>query len=415
MNDTVLNLEGVSKRFRRGAAHDTLSEWVMSMGRRLIGRDAPVDRDDAFWALDDVSFDAARGEAIGLIGPNGAGKSTALKLIARILRPEKGSIEAHGRLTALIEVGAGFHGDLTGRENIYMNASILGMRTAEIASKLDAIIEFSGIAPFIDTPVKRYSSGMQARLGFSVAAHVEPDILIVDEVLSVGDVLFRQRCINRMRELVDGGALLLFVTHQLEQMQSFCSRAIVLDKGRKIFDGGPGSAVAEYITALKAQEGFMAGSDGDRYARITTFRIRDASGRDVSVFAPDQSLALEVNYELDQPVPRLVVEVDVRRDIDTYLVNFSSVRDGVTYDAPAGVGGATLRLPSLPLAGGQYFWRAILRDADTGGVIADTDYRYSTVVEDGGLSTGILCLPHTWMADANAGQETVGEPVGAAL
>lgn len=396
MSDVVLRLEGVSKRFRRGPAHDTLSEWVGSLGRRLVGRGPRGVRHDEFWALDGVSFDASGGEAIGLIGPNGAGKSTALKLIAGILRAEKGTIHARGRLTALIEIGAGFHGDLTGRENIYMNASILGMRRAEIERKMDAIVHFSGIESFIDTPVKRYSTGMQARLGFSVAAHVEPDILIVDEVLSVGDVMFRQRCVDRMRELVDQGSLLLFVTHQLEQMQSFCSRAIVLDRGRLIFDGTPSSAVAKYIIALRHHEGFMRTSSGERYARITDLHIRDETGRERLVAGAGQRMDVEVCYELDRRVPRLAVEVDVRRDIDTCLVNFSSIRDEKTFDARAGAGKTVLSLPSLPLAGGQYFWRAILRDADTGGVIADTDFRYSSVVEDGGLPTGIMCLPHTW-------------------
>ncbi len=366
MPNALLKLEGVSKRFRRGIGHDTLVDLIAAGVRRLLGRTGGGRDDESFWALQDLSFEVSPGEAVGLIGPNGAGKSTALKLIAGIMRPERGRVQRRGRLTALIEIGAGFHGDLTGRENVYMNASILGMRKAEIDRKFDAIVAFSGVEQFIDTPVKRYSSGMQARLGFSVAAHVEPDILIVDEVLSVGDVLFRQRCIQRMRELVHNGTLLLFVTHHLNQMQAFCSRGIVLDEGRMIFNGDTAGAAARYISALKHGEGFMRYNPDQRYARITGFCIRNARGQEVLVTGTREPLEVEVSYRLDRPVPRLVVDVDARRELDSLLLNFTSIRDQVTFDAAPGEGRVTLSLPSLPLAGGQYFWRASLRDADTG-------------------------------------------------
>jgi ABC-type polysaccharide/polyol phosphate transport system ATPase subunit len=396
MGHCLLQLNGVSKRFVRGCAHDTLVDLVSAGVRTLLGRKRPPAPDDAFWALDDVSFEVQPGQAVGLIGPNGAGKSTALKIITGIMRPDVGHIVKRGRVTAIIEIGAGFHGDLTGRENIYMNAAILGMRTAEIEQKLDAIIDFSGIETFIDTPLKRYSSGMQARLGFAVAAHVEPDVLLVDEVLSVGDVVFRQKCIQRMREIVKNGAILLFVTHQLDQMQSFCSRGIVLDRGRLIYDGQTGPAVAKYIESLKDKEGFLDQCQSERIACVTGFSVVNTDRQDVLTTHAHDPITLRVEFNLAKPLRELVVEVDVRRDIGNTLANFSSVRDETTFDAPAGNSVVDLSLPSLPLAGGQHFWRVILRDAISGQVIADTDYRYSTFVEDDGRATGILCIPHQW-------------------
>ncbi|NOS99181.1 MAG: ATP-binding cassette domain-containing protein [Phycisphaerales bacterium] len=402
----LLQLTGVSKRFRRGAAHDRLGELILSGCRRILGRQRrrPV---DSFWAVDDLSFEARPGEAVGLIGPNGAGKSTALKLIARILRPDRGRVDVRGRLTALIEISAGFHGDLTGRENIYMNASILGMRKAEIERKLDAIIDFSGVEPFIDTPVKRYSAGMQARLGFSVAAHVDPDVLLVDEVLAVGDVLFRQRCIGRMRELVAGGAVLLFVTHNLEQMQSFCSRAVVLDRGRAVFDGLPNSAVAHYFDALRAQLPADTSSNDPSADAVVALVVKSVEGCAASVVSSEDPIEIDVVLRAARVYRRLAIEIDIRRELGSCLANFSSIRDDQTFAVPSGRSCVTLSLPSLPLGGGAYVLSALLRDAESGRVIADSGFRYQLFVEDGGRPTGILCLPHEWCyTDANALRES---------
>ncbi len=397
MANGCIELQNVSKSFRKGAAHDTLRDLIGSGFRRLTGRARPSD-ESAFAALHDVTFDTKPGEAVGLIGANGAGKSTALKLISRIMRPDSGVISTRGRLTALIEIGAGFHGDLTGRENIYMNASVLGMRKPEIDAKLDAIVAFSGVEAFLDTPVKRYSSGMQARLGFSVAAHVDPDVLLVDEVLSVGDVLFRQRCVDHMRRLVDNGTSLLFVTHHLEQMQAFCSRAVVLDHGRLVYDGNTTDAVARYIAALKNDEPSKSFDASKQAARVTGMVFRDGTNSETLTTHAHDALDVDVHFQLQRDTPDLVVEVDVRRDVGSRLANFSSIRDGVTFQAQAGLGHATLRLPALPLLGGQYFFRAILRDPNSGQMIADSDYRYSLFVEDNDKGTGILCLPHSWQA-----------------
>src|SRR2546425_159987 len=235
MVDNVLDVEGVFKKFRRGELHSSLRDLMPALTQRLMRHERPQRREQKeFWALQDVSFSIPRGEAFGIIGANGAGKSTILKLLSGIMRPTMGRIHVNGRLSALIEVSAGFHPDFTGRENIYLNGAILGMTRAEIRQRFDAIVAFSELEEFLDTPVKRYSSGMFARLGFSVAAHVQPDLLIVDEVLSVGDYLFQQKCLERMQEIMTGGATVIFVSHNLRAVSTLCTRSLLLDRGRVV-------------------------------------------------------------------------------------------------------------------------------------------------------------------------------------
>jgi lipopolysaccharide transport system ATP-binding protein len=272
--ETVLAMEGVSKRFRRGEIHDSLRDLIPSLARRITGRrssDALAAKE--FWALQDVSFDVQRGEALGIVGSNGAGKSTILKLLSGIMRPTHGSLTVNGRLSALIEVGAGFHQDLTGRENVFLNGAILGMTKDEIRRKFDAIVDFAGLSAFIDTPVKRYSSGMYARLGFAIAAHVEPDLLIVDEVLSVGDYIFQQKCLDRMREILGSGTTVLFVSHNLHAVSELCGRSILLEKGRLTASGKTDDVIRQYIGRAQAQRS----SEADA-VQIRNVTIRNAVG-----------------------------------------------------------------------------------------------------------------------------------------
>ncbi len=248
MNDYALEVEAVSKRFNRGERNTSLRDSVPALARRLLGR-APVEaaRQKAFWALDDVSFQVKRGEAFGIIGGNGAGKSTILKLLTGIMQPTKGRIRTRGRVSALIEVGAGFHRDLTGRENVFMNGAILGLTRQEIQKRFDAIVAFSGLEDFIDTPVKRYSSGMFARLGFSVAAHVDPDVLLVDEVLSVGDYVFQRKCIERMGAVIASGVTIVFVSHNLRELANLCPRSLLLEKGKVQVIGDTEDVIRTYF------------------------------------------------------------------------------------------------------------------------------------------------------------------------
>lgn len=209
--------------------------------------------DSIFWALRDVSFDVQEGEVLGIIGHNGAGKSTLLKILSRITEPSTGEVHIHGRIAALLEVGTGFHPELTGRENIYMNGTILGMRKKEIDQKLDEIVDFSGVEKHLDTPVKFYSSGMRVRLGFSVAAHLEPEILIIDEVLSVGDAEFQRKCLGKMEDVSRSGRTVLFVSHNLDSVKSLCANALLLNSGRLVLSGSSGDVVNQYLTEVGAK------------------------------------------------------------------------------------------------------------------------------------------------------------------
>jgi lipopolysaccharide transport system ATP-binding protein len=249
----------VSKKFRRGELHGSLRDFVPNLVSGLIREGTDALRAEEFWALRDIDFEIQQGEAFGIVGNNGAGKSTLLKLLSRVIVPTSGSIEVRGRLSALIEVGAGFHPDLTGRENVFLNGAILGMSRAEINGKLDEIISFAGLQEFIETPVKRYSSGMYARLGFAVAAHVNPEVLIVDEALSVWDWSFQRKCEERMKSLISGGATVVFVSHNLGAVSSLCDRCALLERGALLKIGPTEEVVETYLTGqLKRQSAATA-------------------------------------------------------------------------------------------------------------------------------------------------------------
>ena len=252
-NPVALRMEHVYKKFQRGERHDSLRDLIPALARRAFSKVAMVPelKEQEFWALRDINFEIGKGEAVGIIGHNGAGKSTMLKHLSGIMKPTRGKIEVNGRLSALIEVGAGFHQDLTGRENVFLNGVILGMSRAEIRSKFDEIVEFSGLQDFIDTPVKRYSSGMFARLGFSVAVHMEPDILIIDEVLSVGDFVFQSKGVEKMRAVLKSGATVIFVSHNLRAVADLCDRALLMKKGQLVEDGPTSHVIHTYMEQAK--------------------------------------------------------------------------------------------------------------------------------------------------------------------
>src|ERR671919_1077671 len=257
MSNIAIRVDGLSKRYKIGLAtrrHDTLRDQItdglLSIFRSNGHSSTPgVQRSassDTIWALKDISFEIKHGEVVGFIGRNGAGKSTLLKVLSRITEPTSGRAEIYGRIGSLLEVGTGFHGELTGRENVYLNGAILGMKKSEIDKKFDEMVAFSEVEQFIDTPVKRYSSGMQVRLAFAVAAHLEPEILIVDEVLAVGDAEFQRKCLGKMHDVTRQGRTIIFVSHNISAVRSLCDRAIWLEKGRLLFDGDTDEAVERY-------------------------------------------------------------------------------------------------------------------------------------------------------------------------
>lgn len=278
MNDIVLESIGVSKKFRKGELYDTLRDLIPALVGRTFRNARGELREREFWALKDVCFEVRKGEALGIIGHNGAGKSTLLKLLCGIMKPTQGVLKVNGKLSALIEVGAGFHPDLTGRENIFLNGIILGMSRQEIRRKFDEIVNFSGLDDFIDTPVKRYSSGMYARLGFSVAAHVDPEILLVDEVLSVGDWTFQRRCAEKMEQLMKSGATIVFVSHNLRAVASLCDRCVLLDRGQVIKTGLSEEVIRFYLDS-SSEVANEKSKDGISISNITVLKGLDEEVR----------------------------------------------------------------------------------------------------------------------------------------
>lgn len=324
MSEHSLRLNHVFKRFRRGERHDSLRDLIPSLVKRAVRRDSErALAPEEFWVLNDVSFELAKGETLGIIGHNGAGKSTMLKHLSGIMEPTRGTIEVNGRLSALIEVGAGFHPDLTGRENVFLNGVILGMTRAEIKRKFDEIVEFAGLEEFIDTPVKRYSSGMFARLGFSVAAHLEPDILVIDEVLSVGDFAFQRKGLEKMRAIAKSGATVIFVSHNLQAVAEFCQRGILLERGRVIADGPTDQVVRRYLDTAVSHE--ARSSRGP--VRVASTTISGTDGQTGS-FAAGQSARITVAIEAMVATQKVAVVIDVFNTEFYEVFNTSSERLG---------------------------------------------------------------------------------------
>jgi lipopolysaccharide transport system ATP-binding protein len=319
MSQSVVLFDRVWKKFGRGERHSSLRDLIPATAKRLFTKAPPIDQLQTreFWALKDVAFEVKPGEALGIIGPNGAGKSTTLKLLTRIMRPTKGTCSIKGRVGALIEVAAGFHPELTGRENIFLQGAIMGMKRADIMRRLDDIIEFSGIRDFIETPVKRYSSGMNARLGFSIAANLNPDVLVIDEVLAVGDMAFQQRCIERMQEFRRSGVAIVFVSHNLQAVSTLCQRAIFLASSVKA-DGAPDDVIRAYVNSASAAAEDAAENDD---VRITGSRLVDLSGNPLTgPIPPGQPLCLKSSYAPRVTAEDVTFELMMYRSTDNLLV-----------------------------------------------------------------------------------------------
>ena len=321
---------------------------------------------DWVYALKDVSFEVKRGEVLGIIGRNGAGKSTLLKILSRVTTQSSGQIKVKGRIASLLEVGTGFHPELTGRENIFLNGAILGMRKAEIARKFDEIVEFSGCARYIDTPVKRYSSGMYVRLAFAVAAHLEPEILIVDEVLAVGDAEFQKKCLGKMKDVAGHGRTILFVSHNMAAIQHLCSRAILLQNGKLTLDTNTDKAVESYLLEMSAPS-----SDGahiksfDGTFSITHTILRDASGEEKSSFKPGEEMVVEVHYNAQSPIELPYFWVGIA-NAHGGLLGASMLLDGFRPRKLEGKGYIRARFPNLQLfPQSAYFVRAGMRYKDS--------------------------------------------------
>jgi lipopolysaccharide transport system ATP-binding protein len=316
----AIEADGLSKRYRLGefeAAYGTLRESLVHAGRRLTGKEHRSNTQE-LWALDDVSFRVNEGEVLGVIGKNGAGKSTLLKVLTRITTPTTGRVEIRGRVGSLLEVGTGFHPELTGRENIYLNGAILGMKRREIQQKLPDMVEFSGVEGFLDTPVKRYSSGMYVRLAFSVAAHLEPEILLVDEVLAVGDAEFQRRCLGRMEDFGANGRTVLFVSHNMQAIAQLCDRAILMESGRIAEDGRSEHVVARYLQtsagAGSSRTWDLDSAPGDELARLLSVRVVDRRGETVDYADVRDPVGIELRFRVLEDGPPVVPKIKLVAD-----------------------------------------------------------------------------------------------------
>jgi ABC-type polysaccharide/polyol phosphate transport system ATPase subunit len=403
----ALQFDRVSKAYRLGESTRSLREAISAAGRSLIGRR----RKEALpllWALNGVSFDIHKGEAVGIVGRNGAGKTTILKLLSRITRCTSGVINVSGRVSALIELGAGFHPDLTGRENVFLNSAILGMSRREAHDRMEQIVDFSGLNGFMDTPVKRYSSGMYARLGFSIAAHTNADILLVDEVLAVGDANFQAKSIQKMRSLVDSGTTVVFVSHSLYYVNHFCDRAILLDCGKILGIGPPPGIISAYQHTLQnsaikrirednAKEGC---SVGGAVARISRVELLDESGNPSDKFTIGRSLVLKVGLQSSGPFSKPVVEFEISSAAGQLCYKSHNHVDSFDIPDLNGTAAIAITLSDMRLLPGCYTVSVRLLERNAIAAVDAMECVCSFTVDSGGIpvavENGVVFMPHTW-------------------
>ncbi len=423
MSHPVIHIDHIAKRYRLGAGpggrgdfRDAIRAGLRGLRHRL-GRGAPTDRggERDLWALRDINLDIEAGTAVGIIGHNGAGKSTLLKILSRITDPTEGELWYEGRIGSLLEVGTGFHPELSGRENIYLNGTILGMTRREISDKFEQIVDFSEIGRFLDTPVKRYSSGMYVRLAFAVAAHLEPEILVVDEVLAVGDSAFQRKCIDKMKAIADGGRTILFVSHNMGAIQALCDRAIVLDAGRITVDDRPTAAIKQYLKQISSQRDTPVAERQDRSGLGNT-RIVAAS-----IYSQDQAdvpgmliygLTAWITVAVDRWLRDLSCIIAVYDDMGRLVSRFSS-RNAAPVDRMVKGRVFTCEIPKLALIPGRYLVNLAVNS--NAGMEDHVNAAFCFDVENGTLNgrrleerqfSSTFAPEHRWL---NAGGD--GEPV----
>jgi lipopolysaccharide transport system ATP-binding protein len=372
MSDVVVRAAGVAKQFRIGE-HTGGSELLSERLARGLRRSGSTKSDREFWALQDIDFEVRQGESFGIIGHNGAGKSTLLKILSRVTPPTRGEIDLYGRVGALLEVGTGFHAELTGAENIYLNGAILGLRRAEVAKRFDEIVEFAEVERFINTPVKRYSSGMYLRLAFAVAAHHEPEILIIDEVLSVGDLAFQEKCLGRMQDVSSEGRTVLFVSHNLAAVNQLCERSMLLDHGEKVTEGPTTRVIEEYVKRLRTRTSVDLAQRTDRVGngrlRFTSLAL-ESGGRTIDTPATGQDVDIVLGYETadGQPLRNVNVALTVLTPLGELMLHLYTITRGELLRSLPAAGTVRCSLPRLPLPAGQYLFNVW---SDIGGEILD--------------------------------------------
>ncbi len=372
-NDIAICAQGLGKRYQRGSLsrhnslRDTLEDAVAGIFRARNGADK---ENGLFWALKDANFEISRGENVGIIGLNGAGKSTLLKVLSKIVTPTEGRASVSGRLGALLEVGTGFHQELTGRENVYLYGSILGMTRAEITRKFDAIVDFAEIAEFIDLPVKRFSSGMYVRLAFAVAAHLDPDILLLDEVLAVGDFTFQQKCMRLSRELEKKGATILFVSHHMFSIKAMCNRVIYLKRGQIVFDGPTEEGLRLYEGDCRLViPPWWRCEEKTPPVEFTDIRVTSESGEEKTVFAHGECMTIRLRYKASRAVRMPDFMIGFDRSDGIHCCTFSTAADGLAFGEINGEGVIELKTPPLKLVADLYTATICVREGLDGRMI----------------------------------------------
>jgi lipopolysaccharide transport system ATP-binding protein len=405
VEEPVIRFQNVSKRFVFASQKSqTILEAITSKFSRTS---MPKPAHD-LWALRDASFAVLPGQCVGLIGRNGSGKSTALKLVARILRPAAGEVMVRGRVSALLELGAGFHADLTGRENVFLNAAVLGLDEAEVAQRFDEIVAFAELAEFIDMPVKHYSSGMYMRLGFSVAIHVWPDILIVDEVLAVGDQAFQAKCIDRIYEMKQQGTTILIVSHNLDTMRKLCTHLVWLENGR-IREMGMAEEVAEAYNEFmsgRADRQFLAqngskGRRGSREVEITAVRLLDEVGVEQSVFVTGRPLTIEMAYMAHEPIPDPEFGLAIYRQDGTHVNGPNTRIAGLQMGVVQGAGVVRYEIERLPLLPARYLVTTAVHDSRFAKAYDyhPAAYSFRVTTGSGGEVQGLVEMAAKWRWD----------------
>lgn len=384
----TIRFDHVSKRYDLGLTRTSVPGLVSKAIKNIL---KPSSRkslnDNVLWALRDVSFELKQAESLAMIGSNGAGKTTSLKLLANITKPTSGRIETSGKLSALIELGAGFHPDLSGRENVYLNGIILGLKRKEVASRFDEIVSFSELERFIDTPVKRYSSGMKVRLGFAVAACINiPDILLVDEVLAVGDATFRQKCIKRIQDLIEQGTSIIFVSHNLWLVQAVCTSALYLERGQVIQRGNTTEVIAAYDRDLNLRRAGNFKSQGENQTQlesdleIVKTEVLDQGGNAIGEIPNDQTAVIRVRYAAYKDIGDVNVVVRIIRSDGLTCCMMRTSLDNFRIHVERGMGEVSVAMDPVQLYGGSYYAQVLFRDASDAETIAmgSSDWFYVT-------------------------------------
>jgi lipopolysaccharide transport system ATP-binding protein len=397
VTDYAIRVDHASKRFR------------LYKERRRSLKEVVVTRSfgnwDDFWALQDVSFEIPEGQSVGVIGHNGSGKSTLLKMLTGIIDPDAGSVNVRGRVSSLLELAAGFQPEYTGRENVFLYGGLLGLSRKSVAQKFDEILEFSELGSFIEYPVKNYSSGMYMRLGFSVAVHLDPDVLLIDEVLAVGDANFQQKCFQHLNKLRRGGITIVLVSHDLDSVGRFCERAIWLDQGRVLADGPSEHSIQSYIDQSAARasrrggEQHADGSDADRALDVTAVRFRDREGREIRTARSGEPLEVEIAYEARRPLQNVAFNLTIFRSDGIRCVDAPSNVPTI-YELPPGPGVARLRFSSFPLHRGAYQVTVAVYDPTDNGMFQFHDRLYPITVQDPKGGPAVVWLDYDWTVDS---------------